>query len=186
MSSLSPSEREAAIGHLNRTRQTLLDMIDGLSDEAWHYSPGEGQWSIANCVEHIVLSERRILLMVKRMPGGDPATDEQRAEVEGKEQMISAVLPKRKAKVLAPERIQPSGERLSREHLTEQFLACRAEVIDYVSAVEADLKAFIAPHMALGSMSALQWIYFISAHSERHVRQMEEVKRGRSAAAEAS
>ena len=48
--------------------------------------------------------------------------------------------------------------------------------MDYVRTTNDDLRDHFGPHPMLGTMDAYQWILLISAHSERHTKQIEEVK----------
>jgi len=48
--------------------------------------------------------------------------------------------------------------------------------MDYVSTTNDDLRDHMGPHPVLGPLDAYQWILLISAHSERHTKQIEEVK----------
>ena len=48
--------------------------------------------------------------------------------------------------------------------------------MDYVHTTNDDLRDHFGPHPMLGTLDAYQWILLISAHSERHTKQIEEVK----------
>ena len=48
--------------------------------------------------------------------------------------------------------------------------------MDYVRTTNDDLRDHFGPHPTLGTLDGYQWILLISAHSERHTKQIEEVK----------
>ena len=43
--------------HLAASRERLLQAVDGLSAEQRTFQPAEDRWSVAGCVEHIILVE---------------------------------------------------------------------------------------------------------------------------------
>jgi hypothetical protein len=105
-----------------------------------------------------------------------PATPEKRAEVKVTDELILEKIPDRSHKVQAPEFLQPTGRFKNREEVTKAFEDARQATIDYVSTTHDDLRDHFGPHPMLGTMDAYQWILLISAHSERHTKQIEEVK----------
>ncbi len=56
-SKLTPEERKFAINYLVRTRARLLKDVNGLSKDQLYFRPDDTSWSVAQCVEHITLSE---------------------------------------------------------------------------------------------------------------------------------
>ena len=114
------------------------------------------------------------LVQGKFMQG--PPTPEKHAEVKATDEMILAKVPDRSRKVQAPEFLQPTGRFASREATTKAFEEARAKTMDYVRTTNDDLRDHFGPHPMLGTIDCYQWILLISAHSERHTKQIEEVK----------
>ena len=56
------------------------------------------------------------------------------------------------------------------------FQQRRDRMVAFVESTQEDLRAHSTPHPLLKTMDAYQWILLISAHSERHTAQIEEVK----------
>ncbi len=69
----------------------------------------------------------------------------------------------------------PIGRWPEFETLLSQFEAARNRSIEFTTATDADLRNHVFPHPFLGQLDCYQWLLFIAAHCERHVRQMEEV-----------
>jgi type II secretory pathway pseudopilin PulG len=64
--SLTKEERERAMSELHATRKLFLDSLAGLSEAQWNFKPAPEVWSVAECAEHIALSEDRLYELVRR------------------------------------------------------------------------------------------------------------------------
>ena len=61
---ISADERKALLTDLKNTEKGLMTAIKGLSTEQLNFKPTADAWSIAECVEHIAISETNIFGMV--------------------------------------------------------------------------------------------------------------------------
>src|SRR5260370_24147043 len=84
---LTQSDRDKAMGHVHATRKVFLDSVAGLSDVQWNFKPAPERWSIAECAEHIAVSEDAIFEFVQKTVKS-PAEPEKKAMVRGKDEMI--------------------------------------------------------------------------------------------------
>jgi hypothetical protein len=50
-----------ALDSMRHSTEGFLALLDGVSDTQWHLRPAGEEWSIAETVEHVVLSNRGIL-----------------------------------------------------------------------------------------------------------------------------
>ena len=173
---LTAAEREFALNSLQATRDAFLKSIAGLSEKQWRFKPGPDRWSVAEVSEHIAISESSLLGLVQKQIMASPADPTKRAEVAGKDETILKMVPDRSHKVQAPEFLKPTNRWATREELTKAFEESRKATMDYVRTTNDDLRDHFGPHPALGTLDAYQWILLISAHSERHTKQIEEVK----------
>ena len=173
---LSPAEREAALNSLQATHDAFLKSIAGLSEKQWRFKPAPDRWSVAEVSEHIAVSEAKIFGLVQETIMKSPANPERRAEVMGKDEIVLARVPDRSHKAQAPEFLRPTNRWATREELTRAFEESRKATMDYVRTTNDDLRDHFGPHPLLGTLDAYQWILLISAHSERHTKQIEEVK----------
>ena len=57
---LTDEEREMAVNELKKTRDRLTSTVDGLSDEQLNFKASPESWSVAECVEHLAISENNI------------------------------------------------------------------------------------------------------------------------------
>ncbi|MFY9645803.1 MAG: DinB family protein [Terriglobales bacterium] len=173
---LSAEEREAALKSLQATHDAFLQSVGGLSDKQWRFKPAPDRWSVAEVSEHIAVSEATIFGMVQGKVMASPADPSKRAEVAGKDEIILTRVPDRSRKVQAPEILKPTNRFATREENIKAFEDARKATMDYVRTTNDDLRDHFGPHPLLGPMDAYQWILLISAHSERHTKQIEEVK----------
>src|SRR5437773_7043360 len=54
---MTDAERSYLIEQLQQTKKDMLASIKGLSAEQWSFKPAPNVWSVAECAEHIILSE---------------------------------------------------------------------------------------------------------------------------------
>jgi hypothetical protein len=173
---LSAAERDAALNSLQATHDAFLKSIAGLSEKQWRFKPAPDRWSVAEVSEHIAVSESAIFGLVQTKFMTSPAAPEKRAEVAGKDEIILTKVPDRSHKVQAPEFLKPTNRFATQEENVKAFEDARKVTMDYVRTTNDDLRDHFGPHPVLGTLDAYQWILLISAHSERHTRQIEEVK----------
>jgi len=173
---LTAEEREAALKSLQATHDAFLKSIAGLSESQWRFKPAPDRWSVAEVSEHIAVSESALLGLVQTKFMTSPADPAKRAEAMGKDPIILEKVPDRSHKVQAPEFLKPTHRFATREENIKAFEDSRQATMDYVRTTNDDLRDHFGPHPMLGTLDAYQWILLISAHSERHTKQIEEVK----------
>jgi hypothetical protein len=173
---LTPEEREVALKSLQATHDAFLKSIAGLSEQQWKFKPAPDRWSVAEVSEHIAISESTLLALVQGKIMASPAAPEKRAADKFTDQQILTMIPDRSHKAQAPDFLKPTNRWATREELVAAFEKSRGATIDYVGNTKDDLRDHFGPHPTLGTLDAYQWILLISAHSERHTKQIEEVK----------
>ena len=173
---LTAGEREVALKSLEATRDAFLQSIAGLSEKQWRFKPGPDRWSVAEVSEHIAVSESALFSMVRDKIMTSPADPSKRAEVAGKDEIVLQRVPDRSHKAQAPEFLKPTNRWATREETTKAFEDSRKATMNYIRTTNDDLRDHFGPHPLLGPLDAYQWILLISAHSERHTKQIEEVK----------
>ena len=165
-----------AIEYLGRTKAMYLEATAGLSDAQWKFKPAPDVWSVAECAEHIALLEDRLFAMIQRFANEPPASAEDLAQVEGREDLLVRMVTSRRRKVTAPEEVCPANRWPTRDLLIAHFVESRERTIAHARSDGAELRMRIHPHFVLGPLSGYQWLLFQAAHSERHIQQMDEIK----------
>src|SRR5690348_3431465 len=99
---LTQHDRDYAMSQLHASRKFFLDSVAGLSPEQWNFKAGPDRWSIAECAEHIAISEDLISGRIQQSLK-TPPTPEKRDEVKGKDELIEQKITDRSQKFQAPE-----------------------------------------------------------------------------------
>lgn len=170
---LTEAERALAISEMTKTNDHLVSALGGLSEDQLHFKASPQSWSIAECVEHIALSENNIFGMLQ----GTLATEadpSKRDEVKLTDEQILKMIVDRTNKVKTSEAFEPSGKFGSHEETLKSFITKRGENISYVKTTDDDLRNHYA-ELPFGTIDAYQVLLFMSAHTERHILQIEEV-----------
>lgn len=171
---LTDAERNTTIEELKKTRDRLTSTVDGLSDAQLNYKSSPDSWSIAECVEHLAISENAFDQMLKGAIQV-PADPSKRDSVKMSDEKLMGIITSREQKVKTSEPFEPSGKFGSYEETLNAFTAKRDEHIHYVKSTQDDLRNHYG-QLPFGTIDGLQIILFMSGHTERHVKQMEEVK----------
>jgi len=173
---LSQAERDHAVTELESSRKAFLEATNGLSEAQWNFKPAPDRWSIAECAEHIGVTESFILNLITEQALKGPAEPEKRAEVQGKDSSIMVVGVDRSAKFKAPEVVQPARRWASSGEITKNVLENRTRTIEFVSTTQDDLRDHFMDHPVYKTLDTYQWILLLSAHMRRHTAQILEVK----------
>jgi uncharacterized damage-inducible protein DinB len=173
--SLSRGERDFAMSHLHASRKLFLDAIAPLSEAQWKFKPSADRWSIAQCAEHVALSEDALFQVVtENVMKSEPTAGNKPASRE-KDQKVIAMVRDRSQKAKAPKSVQPSERWGTRRALVRDFKKSRDRTVGYVETTQDDLRGHSGAH-PVGLLDAYQWLLLISAHAERHTAQINEVK----------
>jgi hypothetical protein len=172
---LSQSDRDKAMSHFHATRKVFLDSVAGLSDAQWNFKPSPERWSIAECAEHIAVSEDAIFEGVQNALKS-PAEPDKKPMAAGKDEMIVRAMPNRSVKAQAPEFLQPKRRWPDPAALVAHFKESRDRNIAYLQTTQDDLRSHFLEHPVFKTLDAYQMMLLISAHCERHTLQINEVK----------
>ena len=170
---LSQKDRDFAMSYLHATRKQVLDAVDGLTEAQWKFKQADDRWSVAQVLEHIVVTERALLGMVQKTASGPASPVPEASKV--KDDDIMKMISSREKKVQAPEQLRPTGSLGTGASEIEQFRQTRDATINYVRTTNDDLRAH-SGKSPLGQVDCVQWLLYIGAHSERHLAQILEVK----------
>jgi len=165
-------ERQLVLDQLTASQARLLELVDGLTAEQWTFRPAEGRWSAAECLEHVIRVENRILgLIAKKLTEDATAA---RARVD--DSVIAKAVPDRTNRREAPEPVRPTGQWADTNELLAEFGKTRQRTTEFAAATQGDLRGHFIPHMALGELDCYQWLLVLSLHGSRHAQQIEEIK----------
>jgi hypothetical protein len=172
---LTQGERDRALSELYATRKVFLDSVAGLTEAQWNFKPAPDVWSIAECAEHITLSEDLIAGRARQMMES-PAEPDKRALTKGKDEAILKGAADRSQKFKAPEVLVPTHRWPTQAALVAHFKESRDRTLDYVRTTEDPLRVHFSDHPVFKTLDAYQWFLLLSAHTARHTAQLNEVK----------
>jgi hypothetical protein len=178
---LTSSEIDQATRHLEQTRSGVIGALTGLSEAQWRFKPASGAWSVAENMEHIIFVQELLLGMIRDQIPTAPLSPAHR-NLELVDGIIVNQFPNRLTKFPAPEVLNPKGDCAlhdARDRLaanTRKLAACLESVPDLRWHVleSPPLKAVSKGEHVL--MDGYQWILAASAHTERHTKQILEVR----------
>ncbi|WP_318310701.1 DinB family protein [Flagellimonas crocea] len=171
---LSPEDRKMMLKYLTETRDHLKEVLDGLSEEQLNFQADPTSWSIAQCVEHLALTERTFSEIVHKSVAEGPKPSLKDSLVFKDEQIMPMVVD-RSNKVKTSEPFEPSGKFGSTDETLAAFIDGREALIAYVKITEDDLRNRFNSDLPFGTVDVVQFIVFAAGHCERHILQMEEV-----------
>lgn len=172
-SGITDEERKMAKDHLEQTQGRLVDVVTDLSDDQLSFKSTPQSWSIAECVEHLAIAENMFNGMLQGALK-EPSNSAMRDSVSMTDEKLIGFISVRDTKVKTPEPFEPTGKFGSHEETLEAFIAKRKEHIKFVQTTEDDLRNHYGK-LPFATIDGLQIILFMSGHTERHVKQMEEV-----------
>jgi hypothetical protein len=172
--SLTTADRDKALNYLESTRQGVIDATKGLSPAQWNFKPAPDRWSVAECTEHIAAAEGFIrgMIIEKVMKAPPRPAGEDVAAID---QMVLAAIPDRSHKAQAPDPIKPTNRFGSPEGSLKAFMESRNTTEDFLKNT-SDLRDHATMSPIGKNLDAYEWVLFIGAHSERHTKQILEVK----------
>ncbi|MFN7922183.1 MAG: DinB family protein [Bryobacteraceae bacterium] len=158
---------------LHASRKQVLDAISTLPAKQWNFKPAPDRWSIAQIAEHIVVTEENIFGIVSKMLASPAGTAKSAA---GNDERVMKETPDRSQKFQAPAEVVPTGRFRDRAAAVAAFRARRDQTIEFIQKTPEDLRHRLKAHPLFGEIDAYQWLLMAGAHSERHLKQIEEVK----------
>ncbi|HXZ81137.1 MAG TPA: DinB family protein [Terriglobales bacterium] len=169
---LTSADRDKAETYLQQTRDGVIAATQGLSEAQMKFKPAPDRWSVAEVLEHIVLVEDFTFQNVtdKVMKALAGPGDRDTAKIDA---MVLALVPDRTNKRQAPEGARPTARWTPAESL-DHFQKSRARTIAFLESTP-DLREHVGDS-PLGQLDAYEWLLFMGAHSERHTKQILEVK----------
>ncbi|WP_421765394.1 DinB family protein [Ekhidna sp.] len=168
---LTKEERDFAINELVSSRDSLLNTINGLSEEQLNFKSNESSWSIAQCMEHITLFEN-VMFDVLEESLKLPADPERRKDLRFTDSELMAHVSDRTSSTKTTEEFEPTGKYGNHSLTVIEFKDKREKHIEYIRTTTDDLRNHF---VNFGSADAYQLLLYMSSHSERHLQQIKQI-----------
>jgi hypothetical protein len=171
---LSAADKDRAMQYLESTKKNIVEATKGLSAAQWNFKAAPDRWSIAETLEHIAAAEDLIRGMIveqgMKAPAGEPGRDLKKTD-----DAVVAMIPDRSHKAQAPEPLKPTNRFGSPEGALKHFLESRAQTEEFLKTTPG-LREHVSDSPLGMKLDAYEWVLFLTAHSERHLKQILEVK----------
>jgi hypothetical protein len=173
---VSQADKDRALQYLETTKTGVVNATKGLSDVQWHFKAAPDRWSIAEVVEHLAAAEDMLRGMTQEqvmktpaIPARDPV------ELKKIDDGVLEQVPDRSHKIQAPEPLKPTNRFGSPAEAEKHFVESRATTEAFLKNT-ADLRAHAVDSPMGVKLDGYEWMLLIAAHSERHTKQILEVK----------
>jgi len=175
-SSLSTKERKTAISYLKETKNLLLNNVSGLNKAQLDFKPAPGKWSIRQCIEHLVITEKNtteIALRNLQLPS-EPS---RRKEIVIKDEEIIQAITQQSRQPLAAGIQQPVIGRIkTTANRLDDFKSLREKNINFLKTTTADLRNHFIDYPAVGTMDNYQLLLMLAAHTRQYTMLITEIK----------
>jgi DinB family protein len=170
---VTQAEKDKALQYLESTNKNILETTKGLSAAQWNFKQGPERWSVAQVVEHIAAAEDMLRGLTTEKVMVAPAAPDR--DVKHIDEMVVAMVTDRTHKADAPEPLRPVNRFGSPDEALKHFVESRAQTEEFLKKTP-DLRAHAVDSPLGPKLDAYEWVLFIAAHSERHTKQINEVK----------
>jgi hypothetical protein len=172
---VSQIDKDRALQYLESTKKGVLDATKGLSDAQWNFKSAPDRWSLAELIEHLAAAEDMLRGVTQEQIMKSPAVPIRSAEeIKKSDETVLAMVTDRTHKVQAPEPLKPTNRFGSPLEAQKHFVESRAATEEYLKNTPG-LRAHLGDS-PLGKLDGYEFVLFTAAHSERHTKQMLEVK----------
>lgn len=167
-------ERDRAVKYLNETRAKVMEATKGLSVAQLNFKPAPDRWSVAEVAEHIAAAEDMLYGTIQDQVMKAPARPAGE-DVKAIDEFVLAAIPDRTHKAQAPEALKPTNRFAALEGTLKHFNESRDKTVGFVKTGQG-LRDHAVDSPLGKKLDAYEWVLFIAAHSERHTKQILEVK----------
>jgi DinB superfamily len=166
---LKKFERQRLIAHLELTQSWFQDEVAGLSAAQLQFRPAPSAWSVVEVVEHLRLAEPIYWQQLKDAMKAPPSS--QKPAATDADVLWYGI--DRTSRQKTEARKSPQDESIDLSKGLDAFRKLHGEMLEYTHTTEEDLRGHLVPKE---DVDAYQWILEISAHTQRHILQIREIK----------
>jgi len=172
-SPITEAERKYLVDFMVKTQDRLVKDVKGLTPAQLNFKPDSSRWSVAECVEHITITENLNMARVTESLKIE-ADASKKSQVTITDEDVLKRYADRSNKRKTGEALEPKSRFGSHEETMKEFLKKRNANIDFVKTTRDDLRNRTTTY-SFGTIDLYQCILALTAHSERHIIQLEEV-----------
>ena len=169
---ISQQDRDKLVDHLNQTREAFVRSVTGLSKQQLQFRPSAETWTVAECAEHITISEDVMYDEFQEVYMKSPPAGGRTSEMPD-EQVLEYGTDRTKQKAKTSGEYLPTGRWPKLSDLLDHFRTSRDRTLNIALTTQEDLRGRYSEKIQL---DAFQYLLILSAHTQRHTLQIEEIK----------
>jgi uncharacterized damage-inducible protein DinB len=166
-----PEELDSILSSMARAQTEFLSAADAVAADGWKTRPGEGKWSAAELVAHLMMVERAVLGKADRVRQRPP----KRVSLLRRIHIPMALVESRWIRRKSPVPVEPEmlGDK---DVMLAELRTVRGRSLAFLEETRSrNLGEYCWAHPALGTLNTYEWMQFIASHEVRHTKQMREI-----------
>jgi hypothetical protein len=179
-----PSDIARLLGEFNDIERTTDDVLAGLDDEQFNWTPALGAWSIGQCFAHLNVANTTYLACVApAIAAAREAGYRRRGPLSSRtvgRWFIASLEPPVRRRQRAPGKIRPAGARLHKAEVWPAFVRIHSQLCTLLregAHVDLNRARFQNPFIRVVPMRVSTAFRIMAAHDRRHIWQATNVRR---------
>jgi hypothetical protein len=161
--------RQEILNELINTEDELLKVLSSFNQDQFNIVPFEGSWTAGQVMQHILLSASSVKVLRGPVKKSDREPDEHIAK-------LKSIFLDFGTKFKSPEFIVPEDKHYDLKDLQTSFENITAQLKEIIQTADLSEICLNSPPV-LGELTRLELIRFISFHTQRHAKQLKNIKR---------
>jgi hypothetical protein len=166
---MTDGERQRLLAHLEMTESWLITEAAALSDAQLKFRMTPESWSVLDVLEHLTIAEPQYWSHLQTSLEQPAGTIKPEATDAG----ILWYGIDRTDRAKTGEARTPKGRWVEAAKPLAEFRTLRQKMREYAASTQDDLRGRMLKD---GNMDVYQWFLMISAHAQRHILQIREIK----------
>ena len=169
-------EKKEIAMKIKETCSTLIGVLDSFSEKAFNTVPPQGGWTGGQVAQHLLLSAG----VAEAIAGRTEPTSRQPDE---KIAAIGAIFLDYTIKLQSPDFIIPAAAIYDKVEMIDKLKTVWTKLGQAVKLLDLSVTCLDIEFPTLGYLTRLEWILFYIFHTQRHIRQLKNIKGALSPAA---
>lgn len=163
--------KNTLIMELESATGRLAEAFSGFPVNEFNKSVSIGSWSAGDIAEHLYIVESYIN---RTMTGAVRPSDRDPVQ---KAQLLGTTFQDFEKKFTAGKEIYPTEVPKDRDEITQKLVNNRTTLLNTIKVHDITESCLDFIHPKFGELTRAEWIYFIIYHGDRHLQQLENVRK---------
>ena len=163
------SKQELA-AQAKQTGAALLDTLASFNDEQFNTQPSYGGWTAGQVAEHLLLSGG----VAEAVHGNTTPTTDRKPDAYCA--MIAGIFLDFSTRLQSPDFILPSGGYHDKPEMLKKTKLVWERIGEGIDALDLSVTCTDFEMPTVGHLTRLEWLWFYVWHSQRHLRQLNNIR----------